>query len=113
MKFVLLLLLALPACALADQESDFRAAREALRAGNAARLDKLAERLKDTPLEPYVTYYQLRMHWGLKATGPIKAFLARTSESPVVDQFRGEWLKYLGENERWEEFTEEYPRLVS
>ncbi len=115
MKFVflLLLMLVLPLCALADQESDFRAAREALRAGNVSRLDKMAERLKDTPLEPYVTYYQLRMHWGTKATAPIKAFLARTSESPVVDQFRGEWLKYLGEREQWETFTEEYPRLVN
>ena len=113
MKFVLLLLLALPVCALADQESDFRAAREALRVGNASRLDKMAERLKDTPLEPYVTYYQLRMHLGAKATEPIKAFLARTNESPVVDQFRGEWLKYLGESEHWEEFAEEFPHLVN
>lgn len=113
MKFVLFLLLALPVCALADQESDFRIAREALRVGNASRLDKVAENLKDTPLEPYVTYYQLRMHWGVKATPAIKAFLARTSESPVVDQFRGEWLKYLGQRESWGEFAEEYPHLVN
>lgn len=113
MKFVLLLLLALPAGVQADQESDFRAAREALRMGNASRLDKLAERLKGTPLEPYVTYYQLRMHMGTKATAPIKAFLARNDESPVVDQFRGEWLKYLGESEHWETFAEEYPHLVN
>ncbi|ADE10406.1 lytic transglycosylase domain-containing protein [Sideroxydans lithotrophicus] len=113
MKFVLLLLLALPACALADQESDFRAAREALRVGNAERLDQLAERLKDSPLEPYVTYYQLRMHWGSKATEPIKAFLARSNESPVVDQFRSEWLKYLGEHGSWAEFAEEYAHLVN
>ena len=68
MKFVLFLLLALPACVLADEESDFRAAREALRAGDAARLDIVAERLKNTVLEPYATYYQLRLHWGTKAT---------------------------------------------
>ena len=113
MRFVLLLLLALPACVLADQESDFRAARDALRAGNASRLDKAAERLKDTPLEPYVTYYQLRLHWGTKATEQIKAFLARNDETPVVDQFRGEWLKYLGEREQWETFAQEYPHLVN
>ncbi|BCK86373.1 soluble lytic murein transglycosylase [Sideroxyarcus emersonii] len=113
MRFVLLLLLALPACVLADQENDFRAAREALRVGNAARLDKVAEHLRDTPLEPYVTYYQLRMHWGVKATPAIKEFLARTNESPVVDQFRGEWLKYLGQHKSWDEFAEEYPRLVT
>jgi soluble lytic murein transglycosylase len=113
MKFVLLLLLALPACALADQESDFLAAREALRVGNLSRLDALAERLKNTPLEPYVTYYQLRTHWSLKATPAIKAFLARTDESPVVDQFRGEWLKYLAEHGSWSEFAAEYPHLVN
>ena len=113
MRLVLFLLLVLPACALADQESDFRIAREALRAGNASRLDKVAENLRATPLEPYVTYYQLRMHWGVKATPAIKAFLARTDESPVVDQFRGEWLKYLGERESWDEFAEEYPHLVN
>jgi soluble lytic murein transglycosylase len=112
MRFLLSLLLALPMFALADQESDFRAAREALRVGNSDRLDKMAEHLKDTPLEPYITYYQLRLHWGTKATEPIKAFLARTNESPVVDQFRSEWLKYLGMRESWDEFAEEYPHLV-
>jgi len=113
MKLILLLLLTLPACALADQESDFRAAREALRAGDAARLAKYAERLKDTPLEPYVTFYQLRLNLETKATPPIKAFLARNDESPVVDQFRGEWLKYLGEHESWDAFAEEYLHLVN
>jgi soluble lytic murein transglycosylase len=111
MKFVLLLLLTLPLCAQAELESDFRIAREALRAGDAERLDKVSERLKDTPLEPYITYYQLRMHWSTKATQPIRAFLARTNESPVVEQFRGEWLKYLGKRESWEEFAQEYPHL--
>jgi len=113
MKFVLLLLLALPASALADIESDFRAAREALRVGNPARLDKAVEHLKDTPLEPYATYYQLRMHLGPKATAQIREFLARSNESPVVDQLRGEWLKYLGERENWAEFAAEYPHLVN
>jgi len=113
MRFVLLLLLALPMHALADQESDFNAAREAFRAGNAARLEQAAERLKDSPLEPYVTYYRLRLGWGAQADARIKAFLARNEESPVVDQFRGEWLKYLGKRGRWDEFAEEYPKLVN
>src|SRR5512145_653882 len=112
MRFILPLLLALPMHALADQESDFTAAREAFRAGNAARLEQAAERLKDSPLEPYVTYYRLRLGW----SGPgarIKAFLERNEESPVVDQLRGEWLKYLGKRGRWDEFAEEYPKLVN
>lgn len=113
MRFVLPLLLALPVFALADQESDFRTAREAFRVGDAIRLDKVAEHLRDSLLEPYVTYYQLRMHWSTKTTAPVKLFLSRTDESPVVDQFRGEWLKFLGKRESWEAFAEEYPHLVN
>lgn len=113
MRFVLFLLLALPGYALADLESDFIAAREALRDGDASRLDTLAERLKDTPLEPYATYFQLRMNIGMRNIAPIKAFLARGNESPIVDQFRGEWLKFLGKYQRWEEFAAEYPNLVN
>ncbi|MDD5057139.1 MAG: transglycosylase SLT domain-containing protein [Sideroxydans sp.] len=111
-KLLFLLLLAQSECALADQESDFRAARDAFRIGNIARLDAAAARLKDSPLEPYVSYYQLRMRWSDKNSAPIKAFLARSDESPVIDQFRGEWLKYLGKQERWAEFEQEYPHLV-
>ncbi len=112
MKFVLFLLLMLPLCASADIKSDFLAARDAARTGNKSRLDTLAERLNDTLLEPYVTYYRLRMRMSKKATVPIKVFLARTSESPVVDQFRGEWLKYLGKHQSWEDFADEYSRLL-
>lgn len=59
MRFFLYLLLALPALVHADTESDFRMAREAFSRGDAARLEKVAPRLRDTVLEPYVTYYQL------------------------------------------------------
>jgi soluble lytic murein transglycosylase len=113
MKFVFFLLLALPGYALADLESDFLAARDALRDGDEVRLDKAVERLKATPLEPYATYFQLRMNVGMRNTAPIKAFLARNDESPIVDQFRGEWLKFLGRYQRWDEFAEEYPHLVN
>lgn len=113
MRFLLPLLLALPMCALAGPESDFRAAREALRVGNLARLDKAAENLQNTPLEIYATSFQLRARLSTRATEPIKAFLARNEESPVVDQFRGDWLKFLGRQGSWDAFAEEYPRLVN
>lgn len=113
MRPVLLLLLALPVAALADQESEFQAARAAFSAGNAARLAQAAENLRHSPLEPYVTSYRLRLGWGTQASAPLKAFLARGEESPVVDQFRGEWLKHLGRHAAWEAFAEEYPHLVN
>ncbi|MBI4807583.1 MAG: lytic transglycosylase domain-containing protein [Nitrosomonadales bacterium] len=113
MRFLLPLLLALPLCALAEPESDFRAAREALRVGNLARLDKAVENLQDTPLEIYGANFQLRARLSTRATAPIKAFLARGDESPVVDQFRGDWLKFLGKHQSWEAFADEYPHLVN
>ncbi len=114
MKQLLVLLLLIPMLAPADQESDFLAAREAFRTGNGTRLDGLYERLKETPLEPYLAYYRLRMHWddaGYREA--IRTFLARPDEAPVIDQFRGEWLKHLGKQQHWDEFAAEYPHLVN
>ncbi len=113
MKFFLFILLLIPFVSRADLDADFMAARDAFRAGNSARLDKLSDRLKNSPLEPYITYYQLRMRWDDKDNAPIRAFLAREKNSPVVDQFRGEWLKQLAKKQRWEEFAGEYPNLIN
>jgi soluble lytic murein transglycosylase len=113
MKFPLFLLLLFPSLAWADVAADFMAAREAFRVGNSARLDGLAVKLKSTPLEPYATYYQLRMGWEDKDSTPIKAFLAREEDTPVIDQLRGEWLKMLGKKQRWEEFAAEYHNLMN
>jgi len=113
MRFLLPILLAMPLCAHAGPESDFRAAREALRKGDLARLDKAAENLQGTPLEIYAVSFQLRARLGSRATPTVKAFLARGEESPVVDQFRVDWLKFLGKKEVWDTFSEEYPQVVN
>lgn len=110
MKFFLFLLFLIPQFAIADQEADFLMARDAFRRGNAAKLDRLAEHFKSTPLEPYLTYYQLRIRWDSDPEA-VKAFLARPNDSPVFDQFRVEWLKHLGYKKRWQEFAEELPRV--
>ncbi|MDH2917205.1 MAG: transglycosylase SLT domain-containing protein [Gallionella sp.] len=113
MKFILIFLLLLPASSWADVDADFTAAREAFRVGNSAKLALAAARLKQTPLEPYATYYLLRMRWEDKDSKPIKAFLAREEDTPVIDQLRAEWLKMLGRKQRWEEFAGEYPNLIN
>jgi soluble lytic murein transglycosylase len=111
MKYILIVLLLIPAAATADQEEDFLAAREAFRAVNVARLDELAERLKSTPLEPYLTYYQLRLRLYNRNPAGVKEFLARPDDTPVVDQLRLEWLKWQAKQQHWNEFAAEYPRL--
>ena len=113
MKLVLIILLLVPAVAFANQDDDFITAREAFRKGDVYLLERMAERLKNSPLEPYLTYYQLHMHLDDKDSSAIKQFLARPEDTPIIDQFRGEWLKYLGKHQRWDEFAAEYPRLIN
>ncbi|MEW5903899.1 MAG: transglycosylase SLT domain-containing protein [Pseudomonadota bacterium] len=113
MRFLSLILLLLPAWSHADQAQDFMAVRSAFATGKAAALEQAAARLQDSPLEPYVTYYRLRLHWDEADTSAVHAFLAREEDTPVIDQFRGEWLKQMAKKQRWDEFASEYPYLIN
>jgi soluble lytic murein transglycosylase len=112
MKYLLLVLLLIPAVATADQDDDFLAAREAYRAGDVARLEKIAGRFRNTPLEPYLTYYQLRLRLYTRKPEGVKEFLARPDDTPVIDQLRSEWLKWQARQQRWDAFAADYPRLL-
>jgi soluble lytic murein transglycosylase len=112
MKYLLLAFLLFPAIAIADQDDDFLAAREAYRASDDARLDKLAVGLKHTLLEPYVTYYQLRLNLLKKNPDEIKAYISRPDDTPVIDMLRSDWLKWQGKQRHWAEFLAEFPRLL-
>jgi soluble lytic murein transglycosylase len=112
MKYFLFALLLLPFAAAADQDADFLAAREAFRVGDSSQLERIAERMKNSPFEPYVTYYQLSLHLNARDTAPIKEFLARPDDTPVIDQLRSDWLKLQARKQQWDEFNAEYPRLI-
>lgn len=94
-------------------DADFRAMQDAYRAGDATKLERYARRLKNTPLEVYGSYYQLRLD--LENADPIvvKGFLSRSEDTPLVDRLRGEWLKLLGAKQQWDLFDAEYPRLLN
>jgi soluble lytic murein transglycosylase len=102
-----------PALALAPKsmtpEEAMLAARDAFLAGDRAKLARVAGKLKDHVLEPYVEYWQLSLR--LKDVTPDQArdFLARNSDTAVAEQFRGDWLKVLGRNRQWDLFLAEYP----
>lgn len=113
MKFFLLFLLLMPHSVLASQDDDFLAARDAFRVGDAAKLDTLAQRLKHSPLEVYIAYYQLRMELATSDAGVIRAYLARSEDTPLLDKMRAEWLRLLGKRQQWDGFDSEYPRLLS
>jgi len=113
MKFLLLLLSLIAGTALAGQDDDFLAARDAFRAGDAAKLAILAQRLQHSPLEVYISYYQLRMKLETVDVGVIRAYLARPDDTPLIDKMRAEWLKTLGKKQQWTLFDSEYPRLLA
>ena len=113
MKFLLFALLLVSLGAVADQDSDYLAARDAFRAGNIARFESFAARLKNSPLEPYLAYYRLRMQLETSDAATIQSFLARPDETPVIDRLRGEWLKLLGKKHQWDAFAAEYPHLLN
>jgi soluble lytic murein transglycosylase-like protein len=117
MRFIFYFLLLIPACAFADQSSDFLAAHDAFIAGDTVKLGRYAQRLKKSPLEVYISYYQLSLN--MKNTDTkhveesVKSFLARPEDTPMIDLLRGEWLKLLGMRQQWELFDAEYPRLLN
>lgn len=97
----------------AADDAEFLAALDAFRAGDRVKLDRLAPRFKKTPLEVYVSYYQLRLGLEQADTQTVLAFLARPEDTPVIDRLRGEWLRQLARKQQWELFDAEYPRLLS
>lgn len=99
--------------AAANPEADFIAAREAFRAGDIARLNTLSLRLQGHALEPFVAYMQILSR--LKDANPdeIKGYVQRNGDSYLADKLLGDWLKWLGKNQRWETFMAEYPALVN
>jgi len=94
-------------------DADFIAVHDAFRAGDAVKLERLAQRLNKTPLEVYASYYRLRLGLEKAAISEIKDFLARPEDTPMIDRLRGEWLKQLGNRQQWDLFDAEYPRLLN
>jgi soluble lytic murein transglycosylase len=107
--------LALVACTFAcvvraqPSDADFIAARDAFRAGDTARLEKIAPRLKGHLLEQYVVYWQIRLKLDDADPESVRRFLVRNAGTPLADRLRGEWLKSLAKREQWELFAAEYP----
>jgi len=112
MRFILYFLLLVSAPVLADQDADFLAANDAFRAGDTFKLQRFAQRLKNSPLEVYVNYYQLRLNLDKADVGAMRKFLSRSEDTPLIDQLRGEWLKVLGSKQQWDLFNAEYHLLL-
>ena len=92
----------------------FLAARDAFRAGDRAKLERLAPELRGHDLEAYVDYWLLtgRLPDQLDTTAA-QDFLARHEKTYIGEKLRNDWLKVLGKKQQWAEFDTEFPKLVA
>ncbi|HET9762177.1 MAG TPA: transglycosylase SLT domain-containing protein [Casimicrobiaceae bacterium] len=89
-------------------DDDFAAARDAFRAGDSARLERIAPRLKGHVLEAYVDYWRLRLKLDDVDPDSVRGFLRQYADTPLAGRLRGEWLKALGKRGAWDLFGEEF-----
>jgi soluble lytic murein transglycosylase len=85
-------LLSAVACAHAD-DSDFQAAQQAAKSGNAAALDSYRQRMQGNLLAPYPEYWQLNTDLGLQTPDAISSFLDRYPNSAIGEKLLGDYIE--------------------
>jgi peptidoglycan lytic transglycosylase len=90
------------------QDYAFFNARDAYQARNKAKLAKAVEKLKDSPLEPYGEFWQLRLRLDSASTDEVHEFLSRNDATVLGDELRKDWLRLLAKREQWDVFREDY-----
>ena len=96
-----------------SDDDAFLALRDAARAGDEDKADKLADRLQSYDLPSYVEYYRLRAHLTDASPDEVKSFLARYDGSAIADRMRNDWLMALGYTADWKNFDEQYPQFAA
>jgi len=109
---LVLVLCVLSAQVVAQSDADVLRAKDAFDRGDPRRLDALAPALAGHILEPYVTYWQLKL--GLDDADPaaVQAFLARNAGAPLADRLRVEWLKSLARRGSFDFYDQEIASVV-
>ena len=95
----------------AAPDDRFLAARDAAKAGDKAKLERLAPELQGHELDVYVDYWRLLLDLNNADPVTIKAFLQRNDKSYLAEKLRGDWLRQLGKKQLWAEFDAEYPAM--
>jgi soluble lytic murein transglycosylase len=91
----------------------FLAARDAAHAGDKAKLAKILPQLAGYALLPYAEGWNMRLRFNEISAADIVVWLEREQGNYLADRVRADWLKWLGQNQLWDQFTAEYPKLVN
>ena len=117
MKFRLILVgISLSFSVLAQEVGDaaFLAARDAFRAGDAARLERAVNELGKHELRPYAENYRLRIRMERdQDTSGIPAFLDQYAGTYVAEKLRADWIRWLGKQTAWSVIDAEFPKLLA
>jgi len=116
-KLVLFIFLALapsffvaapPADGLDDARERFLEARKALNEKRLGDFHKLARKLKDYPLYPYLEYWRLRDRLADASSREVNAFIKRYADQPVGERMRRAWLYELARKQEWKRYLDVY-----
>ena len=86
-------------------------ARDAAKAGDKAKLERLAPEFRGHELEVYVDYWRLLLDLNNADSASVRAFLERNDKSYIAEKLRSDWLRQLGKKQLWAEFDSEFPAL--
>ncbi|MFP3873868.1 MAG: transglycosylase SLT domain-containing protein [Thiohalophilus sp.] len=86
----------------------FQEALQAIKAGNRPRYRKLAAKLHDYPLYPYLEYGDLRRRLGRAEPAEVRNFLQRHGDTPIAGLLHQRWLHTLARQERWQTLVDNY-----
>jgi soluble lytic murein transglycosylase len=93
---------------LGDAREQFLDARKALNENRMDTYRKLARRLKDYPLYPYLEYWELRDRLASAGSREVQAFLKRYADQPVGIRMRRAWLYQLARSQEWKHYLDVY-----
>jgi len=92
----------------AQQRKDFIAAEQAMKRGQTTRYRRIAARLEDYPLYPYLKYQRMRKQINQIDNAEIQNFLVENNGSPVAIRLRHAWLRKLVRRQQWQTLTQNY-----
>ncbi|MBI3775275.1 MAG: transglycosylase SLT domain-containing protein [Gammaproteobacteria bacterium] len=93
---------------LTSQRKTFLAAQAAVIAGKSTAFKALLPKLETYPLYGYLLYEDLSRRLSDAKETELRAFLARTTDSPIGSRLRNMWLMQLAQQQRWKLFVTVY-----
>lgn len=90
------------------QRQQYRLAVDHVRAGRITAARRIQENLAGYPLQPYITYHQLRLRLGRLTPEQVNQFRHAHPDIPGAHRIYQQWLARLAGNRQWRTFLANY-----